>query len=244
MVVPSGRPLRYDRAWLERLFAEPRIGALSREYLNVNRPEQYVGHLVMGDAGTARLAGRGAILHRDDRPQLEFVAARSFLDSDSPGEVFDSLVAIGAAADAAAPPEALAWALSSRRGDPAGLEYVEAARRAHPRDDSWTFHVAAMRVSLGDSSLADSPLPRLVRAGDPEALLLSGILAAKRDQRERARRLLGRAITAGAYEAEARAGLAARAARDRRWGEAGVEVRRSLAAVGSTLDRKSVVEGK
>ena len=53
MVVASGRPLRYDRAWLERLFADPRIGALGREYLNVNRPEQYVGHLVMGDAGTA-----------------------------------------------------------------------------------------------------------------------------------------------------------------------------------------------
>ena len=235
MVVASGRPLRYDRAWLERLFADPRIGALGREYLNVNRPEQYVGHLVMGDAGTARLAGRGAILHRDDRPQLEFVAARSFLDSDSPGEVFDSLVAIGAAADAAAPPEALAWALSSRRGDPAGLEYVEAARRAHPRDDRWTFHVAAMRMSLGDSSLADSALPRLARAGDPEALLLAGIVAAKRDQRERARRLLGRAIAAGAYEAEARAVLAALAARDRRWGEASVEVRRALAAVGSTF---------
>ncbi len=230
MVVASPQPIRYDRAWLARLFADPRIGALGRDYLNVYRPEQYAGHLVMGDAGTARLARRGAIVHRDDRPQLEFVAARSFLDSGSPGDVFDSLVAIGAAADAAAPPEALAWALSARRGDPAGVRYVDAVRRAHPHEDAWAFQAAAMWLTLGDSSLADSALPRLADAGNRDALLLSGIVAAKRDQPALARRLLRRALAAGADETEARAVLAVLAAREQRWGETGAELRRALAA--------------
>ena len=231
MVVASPQPIRYDRAWLARLFADPRIGALGRDYLNVYRPEQYAGHLVMGDAGTARLARRGgAIVHRDDRPQLEFVAARSFLASESPGEVFDSLIAIGAAADAAAPPEALAWALSARRGDPTGVRYVDAVRRAHPHEDAWAFQAAAMWLTLGDSSLADSALPRLAGAGNRDALLLSGIVAAKRDQPALARRLLRRALAAGADETEARAVLAVLAVREQRWGETGVELRRALAA--------------
>ena len=231
MVVASPQPIRYDRAWLARLFADPRIGALGRDYLNVYRPEQYAGHLVMGDAGTARLVRRGgAIVHRDDRPQLEFAAARSFLDSGSPGDVFDSLITIGAAADAAAPPEALAWALSARRGDPTGVRYVDAVRRAHPHEDVWAFQAAAMWLSLGDSSLADSALPRLAGTGNRDALLLSGIVAAKRDQPALARRLLRRALAAGADEAEGRAVLAVLAAREQRWGETGAELRRALTA--------------
>ena len=104
--------------------------------------------------------------------------------------MFDSLIAIGRGAGDAAPPTALAWALSSRRGDPAGVAYVEDVRRARPGDDAFAFHGAAMMLSLGDSSLADSVLPRLGRAGNPDALLLAGIVAAKRDQRVRARWLL------------------------------------------------------
>ena len=230
MIVASGKPIRYDGPWLSRLFADPRVGALGREYLNVDSPDQYAGHLVMGDIGTARLARMGAIVHRDDRPQLEFQAARSFLDTGISGDVFDSLIAIGRGAGDAAPPTALAWALSSRRGDPAGVAYVEDVRRARPGDDAFAFHGAAMMLSLGDSSLADSVLPRLGRAGNPDALLLAGIVAAKRDQRVRARRLLQGAVAAGAYPAEARAVLAALAARDQRWGEVGAEMRRALAA--------------
>src|SRR3989442_15678029 len=87
-----------------------------------------------------------------------------------------------------------------------------------------------MWLSLGDSSLADSALPRLAGTGNRDALLLSGIVAAKRDQPALARRLLRRALAAGADEAEGRAVLAVLAAREQRWGETGAELRRALTA--------------
>src|SRR5207247_2469622 len=167
MVVASPQPIRYDRAWLARLFADPRIGALGRDYLNVYRPEQYAGHLVMGDAGTARLVRRGgAIVHRDDRPQLEFVAARSFLASESPGEVFDSLITIGAAADAPAPPDPLAWARSARRAAPTGGADEAEARAVlavlAAREQRWGETGAELRRAL-----AAAPRPSTFRRPYP-----------------------------------------------------------------------------
>src|SRR5439155_244806 len=70
---------------------------VAREYLNVDTPADYFGHFLLGSAAVSQLVARGAWVHRDDRPQLEFVAARRFLDNDYPGDVFDSLAALGGA---------------------------------------------------------------------------------------------------------------------------------------------------
>ena len=67
-ILASGRPLRYDRAWLERLFdATTPIGVLSREWLGVDSAGDHFGRRLLGEAGAALLSKRGTLIHRDDR---------------------------------------------------------------------------------------------------------------------------------------------------------------------------------
>src|SRR5207253_11480564 len=95
MVLGSARPFVYEPAWLERLVGpHGALGELGFEYLGVDRPEQYFGHLLLGEAGVAGLLARPGVVHRDDRPRLEFVAARRFLGCLGSEGMFESLVAI------------------------------------------------------------------------------------------------------------------------------------------------------
>ena len=239
MVLGSARPFVYEPAWLERLVGpHGALGELGFEYLGVDRPEQYFGHLLLGEAGVAGLLARPGVVHRDDRPRLEFVAARRFLDSRGTEGVFDSLAAIRAptASRDGVSPLLFAKALTVRRGDPAALRYLDDARRADPGNPLWTVHVAAIRLALGDTTFADSALARLARSGrDPDAWLLSGLVAAKRGEDTRARSLLLGALAAGADTAEGRAALAAVAAHEQRWVEAETGARAAVAAVRGTL---------
>ena len=236
MVLGAAEPLRTDSAWLGRLFgAHGALGELGREYLSVDDPEDYLGHLTMGEGGVARLLSRAGFEHRDDRPRLEFVAARRFLDSEGTTEVFDSLVAIGRAAGDGPAAERFAKALLIRRGDPNGLRYIQAMRLARPGDPRWTLAAVAMLLNSGDSTLADSVLPRLSAARVPEALLLQGLVAARRDRRGRARELLGAAIAAGSDTALGDAALSLVVAREQHWREVGMYARASLAAARNTL---------
>src|SRR5207253_11005650 len=98
MVLGSARPFVYEPAWLERLVGpHGALGELGFEYLGVDRPEQYFGHLLLGEAGVAGLLARPRVVHRDDRPRLEFVAARRFFDSRGTRGVFGSPAALRAA---------------------------------------------------------------------------------------------------------------------------------------------------
>src|SRR5947199_3909933 len=239
MVLGSARPLTYDRAWLGRLVgARGSLGELGREYLGVDQPADYFGHLLLGPAGVGELLKRPGVAHRDDLHRLEFVAARRFLDSRGTEGVFDSLVAIRAATQEAdgASPFLFARALTVRRGDPAALRYIDAARRARPDQPLWTVNAAAILLGLGDSTLADTALGRLVRTGrDPGAWLLSGLVATRRGQSARAFALLTGALAAGADTAEARAGLAVVAARAKDWARAAADARAALVAARGTL---------
>ncbi|PYO96004.1 MAG: hypothetical protein DMD60_12090 [Gemmatimonadetes bacterium] len=212
MVVASDRPLTYDPSWIARLVGPTgALGELGREYLGVDRPEDYLGHFLLGEAGVAKLIERPAIVHRDDRPQLEFVAARRFLDPSGTAGVFDSLAAIQAATQVldSTSPLRLAHTLTARWGDIGGLAYVAAARRAQPD---------------------------VLRPGrNPEAWLLSGLVAAQRDQGQRARSLFAGALAAGADSAEASAALAALDARDQHWTESAARIRTALRAARNTL---------
>src|SRR5881275_2080836 len=198
MILASDRPLRYDRAWIGRLVGPGgALEVLGREYLGVDQPEDYFGHFLFGEAGVARLLERPAIVHRDDRPRLEFLAARRFIDRRGTEGVFDSLADIRAATQAedGTSPLRFARALALRRGDPAGLRYLDAVRRAQPQEPLWTVYTAAILLGLGDTTFADSALARLARSGESrEALLLSGLVALRRGQEARARALLGRAL--------------------------------------------------
>src|SRR5205809_1225528 len=239
MLLGSARPLAYDPAWLGRLVGpHGALGELGREYLGVDQPGDYFGHLLLGPTGVAELLKRPSVAHRDDLPRLEFVAARRFLDSRGTEGVFDSLVGMRAATQAAdgASPFLFAKALTARRGHPAALRYIDAARRARPGEPLWTVPAAATLLGLGDSTLADTALGRLVQTGrDPGAWLLSGLVATRREQGARAAALLSGALAAGADSAEAHAGLAVVAARAKDWPRAAVHARAALAAARGTL---------
>jgi spermidine synthase len=239
MVLGSPRPLRYHRAWLARLVGpHGALGSLGREYLGVDQPEDYFGHFLFGEAGVARLLERPAIVHRDDRPRLEFLAARRFIDRRGTEGVFDSLADIRAATQEldGTSPLLFARALAVRRGDPAGLRYLDAVRRAQPHEPLWTAYTAAILLGRGDTTFADSALARLLRSGGvPEAWLLTGLVAVRRGHDVHARTLLGRALAAGADTAEALAGLAVLDVRAGRWAQAAAETRAALAAARGTL---------
>src|SRR3989442_13085189 len=98
MVLGSARPLTYDRAWLGRLVgARGSLGELGREYLGVDQPADYFGHLLLGSAGVGELLKQPGVAHRDDLPRLAFVAAGPLLRSRGTQGGFGSLVAVPAA---------------------------------------------------------------------------------------------------------------------------------------------------
>jgi spermidine synthase len=233
MVLGSGRPIRYDRAWLARLLAPATsVGALSREWLGVDSAGDHFGRRLLGEAGAARLAERATLAHSDDRPELEFVAARRFLDPVWDPYVFDSLVAIGVRAGdvPGTSPVLLARAMTAPRGAATQLALLEAAHRAAPGDPVWTVRLARARFTAGDSAFADSALPRLLaRSRHPEALLFAAGLAQHRGDTTRRTVLLREILARGGDSAEAEAGLAAVAARAGRWSEAAAGLFRALA---------------
>ncbi|HYK83275.1 MAG TPA: fused MFS/spermidine synthase [Gemmatimonadales bacterium] len=239
IVIASAQALVYDAAWLRGLVGPG--GALARwgrEYLGVDQPADYFGHLLLGEAGVAALLERPSVVHRDDRPRLEFVAARRFFDREEGDAVFDSLADLRAASATAdrLSPLLFARALTLRRGDPAGQRYVEAARRAQPGVPAWTVAEAAILIGLGDTTFADSVLPPLVHAGgEADAAFLAGLVAARRGQDARARALLDAALAGGADTAAASAALAALDARATRWAAAAAHTRAALAAAHATL---------
>jgi spermidine synthase len=233
MVLGSGRPIRHDRAWLARLLAPATsVGALSREWLGVDSAGDHFGRRLLGEAGAARLAERATLAHSDDRPELEFVAARRFLDPVWDPYVFDSLVAIGVRAGdvPGTSPVLLARAMTAPRGAATQLALLEAAHRAAPGDPVWTVRLARARFTAGDSAFADSALPRLLaRSRHPEALLFAAGLAQHRGDTTQRTVLLREILARGGDSAEAEAGLAAVAARAGRWSEAAAGLFRALA---------------
>lgn len=239
MVLGSARPLVPDTAWVTTLLGgRGTLGDAAREYLLLEKPVDYFDRQVLGEAGVARLVARSSLTHSDDRPQLEFVAARRFLDDRPTGSILDSLAAIERPVeheDGLAPLR-LARAMSARLGDAAGTGFLFAARDAQPDNPAWRVALAAIGVSQGDSTLADSVYPRLLeRQEHPRVLLLAGLLATARGQTVPARALLARTLTAGGDSARVYAALAQLDARDRLWTAAMQNVRSSLGAIRNTF---------
>src|SRR5437763_261184 len=233
MLLASGHPLRYDRGWLGRLLApDTPAGGPTREWLGIDSVGDHFGRRLLGEAGAARLAQRATLSHSDDRPALEFVAARRFLDPLWDPAVFDSLVAIGAAVGdvAGTTPVLLARAMTAPRVLATQLAVLEAAHRARPADPVWSVRLARARFASGDTAAADRLL-RVVLADSrhPEALLFAATLAERRGDDARRAALLREVVARGGDTADAGAGLAALAARAGRWRESAAVVRTALA---------------
>jgi predicted membrane-bound spermidine synthase/tetratricopeptide (TPR) repeat protein len=236
VVLASARPITYDRQWVAHLLGPGgRLHALAREWLSIDSPDQYFGRMLLGDSGVTRLIRRATFEHTDDRPRLEFVAARRFLDPGAAAAaVFDSLMQLGNRDEGTAP-FALLRILALRRGDPAVLPYLEAARRAQPAEAEWSVRMAGIRLAMGDTARADSLLEQVLSRGPrADALTMKALLAAVRS-RPLASLTLRRALAAGGDTAQVRAALALVAARAGRWEEAASQARGALTAARGTF---------
>jgi len=236
VVLASPRPITYDRKWLAQLIGPGgELYTLGREWLSLETQDQYFGRMLLGDSGVTRLVGRATFDHTDDRPRLEFVAARRFLDPGAAAQaVFDSLMQLGNR-DTGTSPFALLRILAARRSDAGLLPYLDAARRAQPDAFEWSLRAAGIRLALGDTAQADSLLGAVTaKRGSTDALQMRALLAAARNK-PLAAMALREAIGAGADTAQVRAALALLAARGSRWGEAVSQARGALSAAQGTF---------
>jgi len=236
VVLGSSRPLAYDQKWLDALIGPGgRLHDLTREWLSIDSPDQYFGRLLLGEPGVSRLVERARFDHTDNRPRLEFVAARRFLDPTSAVyAVFDSVVRIGNREDGTSP-FALIHILAARRSDEELLPYLDAARRAQPDAAEWTVRTAGVRLAMGDTATADSLLGlAIARGSNADALLMRALLAAARNKPS-AGVALREALAAGADTAQVRAALSLIAVRSAGWREAVSQARGALIAARGTF---------
>jgi len=236
IVLASARPISYDRQWIAQLLSPgSRLYGLGREWLSIDSLDQYFGRMLLGDSGVTRLITRAEFSHTDDRPRLEFVAARRFLDPGAGAyAVFDSLMQIGRRDDNTSP-FALLRILAQRRGDAGVLPYLEGARRAQPEVAEWIVRMAGIRLAMGDSARADSLLDAaLARGPRADALTTRALLAAVRSKPLATLRLR-EALAAGGDTAQVRAALALISARAERWDEAATQALGSLGAARGTF---------
>jgi spermidine synthase len=236
LVLGSSRPLTYDPKWLAQLIGPGgQLRDIGTEWLSIDSPEQYFGRLLLRDPGVSRLIERARFDHTDDRPRLEFVAARRFLDpTTAVYAVFDSLMRLANHEDETSPFDII-HVLAARRSDDALLPYLDGARRAQPDVPEWVVRTAGVRLALGDTATADSLLGVVIARspGAHDALLMRALLAAARNK-PLAGVALREALSAGADTAQIRAALSLIAVRGSRWAEAAFQARGALAAARGT----------
>lgn len=236
VVLGSPQPIRYDPAWLDTLFTPGgTIHRLGREWLGIRTPGDLLGHYIVGPTGLPQVLEHANLIHRDDHPQLEYVAARRFLDFQGVG-ILDSLIAMGrpAAAEEGRSIELLARAFGARRGDSRGVIYIAEARARDPESLEWQASLAFIRLGQGDTAFAEGVLTRIAESRDArsaEAQLALGLIATARGK-PAAQHMLSRAIAAGADTVQASAALALLAANEHRWEETIAAARRALSAGG------------
>lgn len=94
IILASREPIRWSRDRVAAAFDAPGpLGTAMREWIRLDRPDDLLGYYLLGDSGSAQLARRAPFVHSDDRPALEFVAARSLLVGPQ-SLAFDSLLAL------------------------------------------------------------------------------------------------------------------------------------------------------
>lgn len=234
IVLGSPQPIVYDPAWLARLLAPgTKLGELGREWLGLRQPGDLLGHYILGPAGLPQLLEHANLIHRDDHPQLEYVAARRFLDFQGVG-ILDSLIDMGQASAAAEgrSVQLLARSFGARRGETRGARYLNAARQLEPTNPEWLASLALIRLGQGDTAFAEATFAKIAESQphNAEALLWAGVIAAGRRNAPRADAFLARALAAGGDTAQANAALGLLAAFDRRWDAAAAAIRRAFAA--------------
>ena len=250
IVLGSREPIRWSGARLAAALAPgTRTADALRMWLQVTQPAQLLGHFLLGDRGTAALARGAAFRHTDDRPALEFEAARSLLAGTRAAEVFDSLVALKAAVGDSLPlldgwPLAPgAWRAgyaTALPGDEAeALHSAELAVQAAPREPAYEAGLGTVLFDRRDFHAAAEHLTAALRArpGEPEWLLTAGLSTLALQDTAHSRQLLEDVGRNGGDSAFALAVLAQFDANAGAYSLAASEMTRSLAALHPTLER-------
>jgi predicted membrane-bound spermidine synthase/tetratricopeptide (TPR) repeat protein len=226
LLLASPQPIRWDRSRLAAHLAPGTpSAALLRDWVRVKAPEDLLGHFLLGPTGLARLAAEASFRHTDDRPALEFVAARWLLAATPAAVVFDSLVrlqdAIGDTLPALGdwPLERGAWAAAAAQAfgaSPRARALAERALVAAPHDADRKGELGRILREQGDAATA-RPLLEEALAARPDdgqlrlqvalAALAVGDTAAAVRGLEQARELGGDGALAGTMLAQVAAAL-------------------------------------
>jgi predicted membrane-bound spermidine synthase/tetratricopeptide (TPR) repeat protein len=249
IILASRRPIPWNRQRVAGLMAPPGpIRTALRDWLRIDHADQLLGHFLLGDRGSAMLAAGADFTHSDDRPALEFVAARHLLVGPRERTTFDSLLVLKMAAGDTVP---------SLRGWPVAKDevlqaYVEAlpaytdltrtlARRlvdAAPDDPARQAGMGLMLFERREYRPAVEHLALALakRPNDPRLLLASSIAHFGLGDTAAARRLLLRAREAGGDTVYASALLAEIAARQGDDSAAAADALRALRGLRPTID--------
>ena len=247
LLVASNQPIRWDHDRIASFFQPGSATQRSLfDWIEADRPSDLLGRFIMGDRGTEALARTARFEHRDERPALEFVAARSLLATGL-GSVFDSMMAMRNTVGDTLP------ALSGWTLGPG--EWLAAYSRALPSEGrlAQAFAEEALAVLPGDPDRhgelgvilfnrqdARSALPHLQialrsRPGDPRYLLHAALATNALGDRVAAAQLFERSRAAGGDTIQATSMLAEIAADAGDWQRATAETIRALRGVRPTL---------
>lgn len=248
LLLASRRPIRWGAA---RVAAAIRPGtasaAASHDWLEVDRPAQLLGRYLLGERGTAALAGTAPFTHSDDQPMLEFVAARALLGHVNAGATFDSLVSIKKAMGDTLPDPAdwrLApgeWQALAARALPAESRFAqpmaEAALQQAPNDPERQVEVGRILFDRHEFRSALQHLEPAIRSrpGDARLLLMAGIATMAVGDLAKGRAFLERARESGGDSVYATSLLAETYAGDGRWDRVAAEAVRALRGLRPTI---------
>ena len=248
ILLASNRPVRWDRARIAQHLAPgtPSAAAM-HDWLLLTDPDDLLGRFVMGDRGTAALAATATFTHDDDRPALEFVAARGLLAASAMGGVFDSVLSVRAAVGDTVPqlddwPLAPgAWQASYARALPTGSALArpmaERAVALAPRNAAWRGELGRL---LYDARNLQAALPILRKATqalptDARFHFLAGAAALATGDTVAGTAYLERARTLGGDSVWATSLLAESAVLRKDYARAAVEATRALNGLRPTL---------
>jgi spermidine synthase len=248
VVLASRDPIRWSpRGVVRALQAETRTGAAMRMWLQITDPTQLLGHFLLGERGTAALAGGAPFPHVDDQPALEFEAARSLLAGTTAGAVFDSLLALKSEVGDSVPTldgwilPAGAWragfAAALPDGSAEALHSAELALQAAPRDPEREALLGTVLFRRREYRAASEHLRKALelRPDDPRLRLTAGLNAMAVPEVAQARELLEGVRTRGGDSAFALAVLAQLDANSGDYGPAALEATRAITSLRPTL---------
>jgi predicted membrane-bound spermidine synthase len=250
VVLAAREPIQWSGARVAAaLRPGTRTAATMRMWLQITDPSQLLGHFLLGDRGTAALAGGAPFRHTDDHPALEFQAARSLLAGTTSESVFDSLLTVKkAVADSL--PAVDGWALSAGAwrasfagalpdASPEALHSAELALQASPRDPEREALLGTVLFGQRDfrAALGHLQAALAVRRDDPRLLLTAGLTALAASDTTKARAWLDAVGAHGGDSAFASAVLAQLDANNGDFGGAAAEATKAIVSLQPTIER-------